>query len=698
MINLRERFGRAGIFPRLMSWFLVISLVPCLILTGIVYWLSKLSVEKLMRANLTTIAEAKSRQIETFAEDRLNDIRVFSRAPTIIQLTEKLETILQAGGTREGKEFREALGDALPFLAYRNKILQYENSYLFDADGSLLVQAGNEHEFDRRISLGSLKDTEFAKTFRAALLKKESMISDFALYPGSAEPAAFLVGPIIRNDQVIGAAVVRLGQVEINRILGDYTGLGETGETVLAKREGDEVVIAAPMRSDPEAAFKRRFKLGGDRVMSIELAMNRTARFGRAYDLNGREVVAAMSYIPSFHWGLAVKQNVEEAYALVVRLFLAVLSLVAATIVVVVLIARTVAFKITQPIVEAARVVSGVSEGDLTQEVAMSAPGEAGKLFNACTLMIRHLRSLIGSVQKSSVSLLSTATEIAATSRQQEMTVDEYGSSTNEAAAATKEISATANELLKTMTEVNALAAETSSRAADGIEGLAGMERTMRGLAEAAGSIGGKLSTISERAATINLVVTTITKVADQTNLLSINAAIEAEKAGEYGLGFLVVAREIRRLADQTAVATLDIERMVREMQSSVSAGVMEMDKFSEQVRRGVGEVESVTDQLKYIIHDVQRITVRFEQVTEGMRVQSQGADQIREAMIRINEGASRTKAALREFNTATSHLRDAVGSLKDEISRFAIADAVYLPAPRNAAVHAPAAGAARSV
>ena len=173
----------------------------------------------------------------------------------------------------------------------------------------------------------------------------------------------------------------------------------------------------------------------------------------------------------------------------------------------------------------------------------------------------------------------------------------------------------------------------------------------------------------------INLVVTTITKVADQTNLLSINAAIEAEKAGEYGLGFLVVAREIRRLADQTAVATLDIERMVKEMQYSVSAGVMEMDKFSEQVRRGVGEVGPIGDQLGQIIAAVQGLTGRFDQVTEGMRVQSQGAEQIREAVIRLSEGASQTSISLREFNKATDHLREAVGGLKEEVSRFTLGD-----------------------
>src|SRR3974390_380164 len=142
------------------------------------------------------------------------------------------------------------------------------------------------------------------------------------------------------------------------------------------------------------------------------------------------------------------------------------------------------------------------------------------------------------------------------------------------------------------------------------------MDRTMRQLAESAEAIGSKLSIISERAANINLVVTTITKVADQTNLLSINAAIEAEKAGEYGLGFLVVAREIRRLADMTAVSTLDIERMVKEMQYSVSAGVMEMDKFSDQVRQGVREVAQVNEKLGLIIESVRVLTNRFEHVT----------------------------------------------------------------------------------
>jgi methyl-accepting chemotaxis protein WspA len=99
----------------------------------------------------------------------------------------------------------------------------------------------------------------------------------------------------------------------------------------------------------------------------------------------------------------------------------------------------------------------------------------------------------------------------------------------------------------------------------------------------------------------------------------------------------------------------------------------MEMDKFSEQVRGGVREIGDISGKLGDIIGAVQGITGRFGQVTEGMRAQSQGADQIREAMVRLAEGASRTAASLDDFNKATTHLREAVGDLKEEVSRFTI-------------------------
>ena len=118
-------------------------------------------------------------------------------------------------------------------------------------------------------------------------------------------------------------------------------------------------------------------------------------------------------------------------------------------------------------------------------------------------------------------------------------------------------------------------------------------------------------------------------------------------------------------------VATLDIEQMVRQMQAAVTAGVMEMDKFTEEVRRSVDSVASIGGQLEEIISQVQSVTSSFENVTEAMRAQTQGARQINDAMVQLTEGARQTAGSLAEFNNATDHLRDAVSGLKQEISHF---------------------------
>jgi methyl-accepting chemotaxis protein WspA len=298
---------------------------------------------------------------------------------------------------------------------------------------------------------------------------------------------------------------------------------------------------------------------------------------------------------------------------------------------------------------------------------------ETGQLLSAISTMTSNLASLLEQVQKSCAQLMSASIEIAATSNEQEATVGEFEASTSRVLTAVQEITATRQELARTMEGVQGAAEGTRQLADTGRTGLGNMEGTMEQLAEATSSISSKLSVISEKAGNINSVVTTITKVADQTNLLSLNAAIEAEKAGEYGLGFAVVAREIRRLADQTALATLDIETMVKEMQSSVTAGVMEMDKFSGEVKRGVRAVGEISGQLGQIIEKVKEVTGQFEKVNEGTKAQAHRAERIREAMVQLSEGAKQTSESVKQSNEATEQLREAARALQAETSRFKV-------------------------
>ena len=162
--------------------------------------------------------------------------------------------------------------------------------------------------------------------------------------------------------------------------------------------------------------------------------------------------------------------------------------------------------------------------------------------------------------------------------------------------------------------------------------------------------------------------------VADQTNILSLNASIEAEKAGEAGRGFSVVATEIRRLADQTSVATWDIEQMLKEMQSAVAASVMGMDKFTEEIRRSVGETRQVGDGLTNVIEQVQKLTPRFDLVLEGMQSQAVGASQITETMTQLNEATQQAVDALKATSEAVQQLQYAAQDLQTGVSSFAVA------------------------
>jgi len=289
-------------------------------------------------------------------------------------------------------------------------------------------------------------------------------------------------------------------------------------------------------------------------------------------------------------------------------------------------------------------------------------------LLRSVTLPLRDLST---ELTRSGVQVDSSLKDIASTAKQQQATASEIAATTTEIGSTSHEISATSKVLVRTMNEVAEMAEESATLAGTGQAGLAHMEETMRQVMDAAGSVNTKLGVLNEKAANISQVVTTITRVADQTNLLSLNAAIEAEKAGEYGRGFSVVAVEIRRLADQTAVATLDIEQMVKEIQSAVSAGVMGMDKFSEQVRRGTHEMQQVGGQLSQIIQQVQAVAPRIESVNEGMQAQATGADQISHALSQLSEATRDTVESLRQSGRAIDGLNEVVSTLSGSVTHL---------------------------
>ncbi len=335
---------------------------------------------------------------------------------------------------------------------------------------------------------------------------------------------------------------------------------------------------------------------------------------------------------------------------------------------------RTIARPLGARIATVVEVAEAIAEGDLRENLPPTEEAdELGKLQNAFHSMGDNLTRLVREIQRSGVQINTAATQIAAAGRQLEATVSEQVASTNEVSATSQQIAATSRVLVQTMGEVDRQAGETATAASRSQDDLNRMEAMMRGLSASTAEISAKLDTMNDRASSIGSVVSTITKVADQTNLLSLNAAIEAEKAGEYGAGFAVVAREIRRLADQTAVATLEIEQMVRDMQAAVTSGVLEMNRFSAAVASSVEDVVRVSDQVEAVITQVQGLGPKFQQVGEAVQQQSEGAQQISEAMLQLSESAQQTSEAIADTNTSLVQLEDSALVLRRELGQFQV-------------------------
>jgi methyl-accepting chemotaxis protein WspA len=403
-----------------------------------------------------------------------------------------------------------------------------------------------------------------------------------------------------------------------------------------------------------------------------------------------RDVVAAVAtrLVPEFertkaaidavfaHNRSSAAASFEAITSSVNRAFVGLIATFAAAVIFACLCGITLLRAITRPLGTLTHVVEVMRKGDFTQRALVHRRDELGALAEGFNRMTEELTTLVGHVQKSGLQVTTSVTEIAATAREQQATATEIAATTTEIGATSKEISATSKELVKTMSAVSEVAEQSAALAGAGQTGLTQMEQTIRHVMDAAGSVTAKLATLNERAADISQVVTTITKVADQTNLLSLNAAIEAEKAGEYGRGFAVVATEVRRLADQTAAATYDIDQMVKGIQSAVSAGVMSMDKFSEEVRRGLQAVQDVGNQLTQVIQQVQALAPRFEAVSEGMQAQAAGAEQITEALTQLSDAARQTVESLHQSNLAINELNDVASGLRTGVSKFSLQQA----------------------
>ena len=309
-----------------------------------------------------------------------------------------------------------------------------------------------------------------------------------------------------------------------------------------------------------------------------------------------------------------------------------------------------------------------IARGNLADPVEVDSRDELGALADSFNRMRENLLTLVQRIQRASVQLSSSINEIQAAATQQAASSSQQASAVNELSASLNEMSQSAATLVSSSETVGRNVDEIAGIVTDSNHKANQMMASMDAIGVSTRQTAERIKALNDKMDDINEAVTTISMVADQTTLLSLNASIEANKAGEMGKGFSVVAQEIRRLSDRSIDSAGNIGGMVRDIQRATESSTLAMDKSSEEIHHGVALVGESSQSLTAIHAAMERIQEQMTMILESVRAQAESARMVQTTSTEmlssanmVAKAASQTRSVTYELNAMATQLASAV-------------------------------------
>jgi methyl-accepting chemotaxis protein len=310
-------------------------------------------------------------------------------------------------------------------------------------------------------------------------------------------------------------------------------------------------------------------------------------------------------------------------------------------------------------------------EGDLTKRLDDTTKDELAEISTYFNLFIEKLRGIISNIAQTSSQVASASNQLTATAERIATGAEEVAAQANTVATAGEEMSATSGDIAQNCQ----MAAEGAQRASQSASnGAAVVEKTVSVMGQIAEKVQESAKTVESlgaRSDQIGAIIGTIEDIADQTNLLALNAAIEAARAGEQGRGFAVVADEVRALAERTTRATREIGEMIKAIQSETRGAVAVMEQGVQQVETGTIEAAKSGQALREILEQVNDVAMQVNQIATAAEEQTATTSEISSNMMQITEVVQQTSNGAQESATAAAQLHGNAEELQRLVRQF---------------------------
>ncbi|MDM8535385.1 methyl-accepting chemotaxis protein [Desulfobacterales bacterium HSG17] len=644
---------------------------------------SKQALEKEIFNHLTSVTEIRKENFLQYLKERIGDITILAQSSDTKNAFKDLNNYYDLQGALPDRSFNidseqyKAIYNKIDpfFRKYTEKYGYYDLFMICKEHSHIMYTVTQEKDLGTALKSGLYKDSGLGKLFLAVLKENKTIIKDFSLYAPSGQPGAFIGTPVSDyNGDVYGVLAFQLSTKKINDLMHDTAGMGKTGETLLV---GQDLLMRTDSRFENDSTILKK-KID---TVPVRNSLKHQAGSGIIIDYRGVEVLSSYTDVglneelgTGFEWAIISKIDKSEAFAPIHELFsgtvkIGLLLALAASIAGYIL-ARSIA----GPLEKLSKAAASMADGDLTVEISpVKRFDEVGLLWNSFNNLAVNLQKQIYEITEGANVLAASACEISTSVSQLSSSAAESAAAVNQTTTTVEEVRQTAlvsSQKAKTVSEGAQAAARTSQTGMEftenSVKGMSRIKKQMRFIADSSVKL-------SEQGQTISGIIDTVADLAEQSNLLAVNAAIEAVKAGDHGKGFSVVAQEIRRLAEQSKQATIQVRTILNDIQKAVTTTVMATEQGEKAVGSGEEQTTLAGNAIRELSKNVTEAAQAAVQIAASSQQQLVGVDQVASAMENINQASAQNLDGSRQLEESAKNLNDLGQRLKELVSQYNI-------------------------
>ncbi|MFA6760942.1 MAG: methyl-accepting chemotaxis protein [Sulfuricurvum sp.] len=671
-----------------MQSFILVATALIVLAVASIYIASSKSKEALLSANqnfMTSTRDSKKNQIIEFFEAQKQNIQIVARSDNIKRATKELLKIydelaldLDEPYPIKDQRIRETTALCEDFFQSYAKTYGYKDFMIISTKHShILYTTAKNSDYGANLLSSDLKDTNLAKAFQKALATNQAAFADMAPYaPSNNAPVMFLAHPITIDGETKAVVVFEISYDAINKVMTKREGYGDTQEDYLV---GSDRHTRSDTTLYEEHKVKNSFAdPSKGRVMheAATRALNKEEGFFTTAGFGGEMIIFAYSHLEiddEISWGFISRVTEHEVTqkANELRNMIAISSLII-LITVLAIATYIIQIGVARPIEQFKECMQNISSSrDLTTKADENAPKELSLMAQNFNDLLSSLRELIGESKVSSSENASISHQLSTTSlsvgQNVERSVDAVTSATMQAKEATSKIAVAVKEVNISKAEIE----QTNENLTKARDLVADLAQKVQNSAELETSLAQKMDQLSLEANSVKSILDIIADIANQTNLLALNAAIEAARAGEHGRGFAVVADEVRKLAERT-------QHSLGEINSTISIIVQAIGDASTQMTLNSKDIQNLSQSALYVQNEIdESVNIVYKAVgstqksVQNFEQTSQDIEHIANQIEQIRSISSQNSRSVEEIAAAADHLNAMTSSLHTKLEIF---------------------------